>query len=135
MENTVGRTIYSATQITGAIICMVITIILIKLLYCKNVNENTKEVMEPTTRMKICAISCGIILFIDFIMKSFVAVNIDEITQSVFVRVLWHLGNLLMDAGQVLYFKYFVVSISQSELKLYRYAMLFTYIFIHVYFL
>eukprot|EP01084_Bolivina_argentea_P061798 112974_1 len=118
MENLIGRTIYCALQITGAIICVVITITLIKLLYCNNANENTKEVMQPTVRMKICAISCGIVLFIGFIMKSLIISSVinDQVTQQVFIQVLWHLGHLMMDSGHALYFKYFIVSIR----KLYR---------------
>ena len=131
--NTVGRVIYSALSISGAIICLFIVLSLIRRLCWKSqsTSNQSKKAMQPTMRMKICSISCGIVLFTGFIMKSLIISPI--FYEEIGILVINNLGNLLMDCGQALYFKYFILSIR----KLYRYLFMFyvicTYLYIYIY--
>ena len=119
--NSVGRTVYSSLEIIGALICLFITLSLVRRLFCNSSRQSqSKQVMQPTHRMKICAVSCSIVLFFGFIMRSLIISSVinEHNIPSVSVQVLDHFGNLLMDLGQTLYFKYLVLSIR----KLYRFA-------------
>ena len=121
--NSIGRAIYSILSITGAIICLIIVLSLIYRLYWNNgaqsCTNQSKFAMQPTMRMKLCSISCGIVLCIGFICKSLIISSVidKENAESNIILVVNNLGNLLMDCGQALYFKYFILSIR----KLYRY--------------
>ena len=126
--NTIGRTIYASFAIMGAVFCAFIVISLIRRLYFNSqYSEKSssfhvmqpKQAMQPTFHMKISSISCGVLLCIGFILKSIIltsVINGEGIVESNVVLILYHLGNLFMDGGQALYFKYFVLSIR----KLYR---------------